>query len=63
MCFRCLLNVSLAMTNLPNDIIPGNSAFDSLVQQDILMNVFKDGVFGSYRRTKFSDGNYVSVNM
>ena len=52
-CFRCLVNVSLATTNLPTDLLPGNSKFNILVQRDVLMNVYRDGVFGSYRRTPF----------
>ena len=52
-CFRCLVNVSLKTTNLPTDLLPGNSQFNKMVERDVLMNVYKDGVFGSYRRTPF----------
>ena len=50
---RCLVNVSVQTTNIPTDLLPGNQKFNDLVQRDVLMNVYKDGVFGSYRRTPF----------
>ena len=49
--FRCLINNSIHTDILPEEYLPGHTEFDNLVQRDVFMNVYKDGLLGSFKRT------------
>ena len=55
---RCLIN-SDQSGKLPDNLLPGNSGFQDLLKTDLVMNIYKDGKFGSYRHFHVKNGNII----
>lgn len=55
---RCVFNASLKASNKLADFSPSNPAYKDVLERDLVMNVFRDGQWGSYRHlaTQSEDG-------
>jgi len=51
---RCLLNSPV--TDSSELIVPTDEELSAVFQKDLLMNVFRDGVFGSFRHVSLHSG-------
>ena len=64
MFFRCLFNASLTEEGRKTQLPPMDSAeFAALAQKDLVMNVYRDGHWGSFRHLPFASGNYHQVHV
>ncbi|KAL1467983.1 hypothetical protein MTO96_041785, partial [Rhipicephalus appendiculatus] len=53
---RCVFDASQKESSRVSDFSPGNAAYKQLMERDLVMNVYRDGHWGSYRHrsTKWS---------
>ena len=53
--FRCIFNMDQQQASLDN------GTMESLVNRDVLNNVFKNGQWGSYRHVPLDSGTFVEL--
>ncbi|KAL3216030.1 hypothetical protein MRX96_033213 [Rhipicephalus microplus] len=46
---RCVFDASQKESSRVSDFSPGNAAYKQLVERDLVMNIYRDGHWGSYR--------------
>lgn len=46
---RCIFNASVKASNKIADFSPSNPAYKEILEKDLVMNVYRDGQWGSYR--------------
>ncbi|XP_075724817.1 fatty acid synthase-like isoform X2 [Rhipicephalus microplus] len=46
---RCVFDVSQKESSRVSDFSPGNATYKQLVERDLVMNIYRDGHWGSYR--------------
>ncbi|XP_077535335.1 fatty acid synthase-like [Haemaphysalis longicornis] len=46
---RCLCDASQMMSTITAEFSPGNPKYTELLEKDLVMNIYKDGKWGSYR--------------
>ncbi|KAH9376318.1 hypothetical protein HPB48_018769 [Haemaphysalis longicornis] len=56
--YRCLCDASQMMSTITAEFSPGNPKYTELLEKDLVMNIYKDGKWGSYRHVAEPFGEF-----